>query len=402
MTSVRQAAAQFVITCAALLASCSHSRALTNHARGTGDGTRIMMGSDVATVIERRQLRNGGQVRVPVPAGMSTSQLTVTIDGPGKVTATRAVADAAPGSFVAIDIQRIAVGDIAVEVSYSTAKLSWRAGYDVSFTDEPGPNQSAHVESALEIDDSAQLVLHDAEVELFATPIAPLANANGAPSPRVSRRLDVMPGRTRVALTSSPMPVNLHEVRVFDPLGASFDRSGRVPVPDENYGQPADSHKHRADEANAIVHIGFQLLSAQLAAAVPALPGRLSLYRRTTDGNFALVGTTRVFDNDAITDPTIVGGVADGITGQRQRTEFTLDADHNRIVEEFTITLINTMKTPEEVLVREHLYRGQNWTLAFHSDDAAVTKEGPQQIVLHAHVGATATTKVLYRVVYSW
>jgi hypothetical protein len=65
------------------------------------------------------------------------------------------------------------------------------------------------------------------------------------------------------------------------------------------------------------------------------------------------------------------------------------------------ITLDNKRAIPVEVLVREHLYRGQNWTLAYHSAPEAA-KEGPQQISLRTKVPARSTTKILYVVVYTW
>ena len=65
------------------------------------------------------------------------------------------------------------------------------------------------------------------------------------------------------------------------------------------------------------------------------------------------------------------------------------------------ITLDNEREAPASVLVREHLYRGQNWTLAYHSA-AAAAKEGAQQIALRAEVPAKSKLKILYVVVYTW
>ena len=55
---------------------------------------------------------------------------------------------------------------------------------------------------------------------------------------------------------------------------------------------------------------------------------------------------------------------------------------------------------PVEVVIREHVYRGQNWTLAYQS--APAVKEGAQQIALRAVVPAMGRAKVLYVVVYTW
>ena len=54
------------------------------------------------------------------------------------------------------------------------------------------------------------------------------------------------------------------------------------------------------------------------------------------------------------------------------------------------------------MLVREHLYRGLTWALAYTSDAAAVAQEGPQEISFRVTVPPRATREVVYRVVYTW
>jgi hypothetical protein len=99
----------------------------------------------------------------------------------------------------------------------------------------------------------------------------------------------------------------------------------------------------------------------------------------------------------------IVGGddIVVSHAGTRERRELTIDDENRRIVEEFVITLDNQREAPASVVVREHLYRGQNWTLAYHSA-AAASKEGAQQIALRAEVPAKSKLKILYVVVYTW
>jgi hypothetical protein len=65
------------------------------------------------------------------------------------------------------------------------------------------------------------------------------------------------------------------------------------------------------------------------------------------------------------------------------------------------IAIDNTRPQPVHVLLREHLYRGQNWTLAYDSATSAA-KEGAQQIALRTDVPARAHAKIVYVVVYTW
>ena len=84
----------------------------------------------------------------------------------------------------------------------------------------------------------------------------------------------------------------------------------------------------------------------------------------------------------------------------RERRDWFKDTDQKRFSEEFLLTIDNARRRPIDVVIREHLYRGQNWTLAYQS--AVAAKEGPQQISLRTQVPANGRAKVLYVVVYTW
>jgi hypothetical protein len=104
---------------------------------------------------------------------------------------------------------------------------------------------------------------------------------------------------------------------------------------------------------------------------------------------------TRVAGSD-----TVAIGTADGVVGHRERRDWSKDPDHKRVSEELLLTIDNARPRPIDIVIREHLYRGQNWTLAYQSAPAG--KEGPQQIALRATVPANGQAKVLYVVVYTW
>jgi hypothetical protein len=133
---------------------------------------------------------------------------------------------------------------------------------------------------------------------------------------------------------------------------------------------------------------------------LPAGPVRLLEQR--LDGSLVVLGEARLYDAAArVADvDTIAVGTAELVTGNRERRELTNDPDNNRLVEEFKPTIDNQRAYPVRVLIREHLYRGQNWTLAYHSAPDA-TKEGPQQIAMRTKVPAKTKANVLYVVVYT-
>jgi hypothetical protein len=126
------------------------------------------------------------------------------------------------------------------------------------------------------------------------------------------------------------------------------------------------------------------------------------LLERRPDGSLARLGEARLFDaaTRAARVDTIAVGSAAGLIGHRVRRDWGRNDEQRRFSEEFLITIASTRPRPVDVLVREHLYRGQNWVLAYQSVPAA--KDGPQQITLRASVPANGQAKVLYVVVYTW
>ena len=54
-------------------------------------------------------------------------------------------------------------------------------------------------------------------------------------------------------------------------------------------------------------------------------------------------------------------------------------------------------------MVREHLYRGQDWSIAYANVVlTAKDKEGQQQVSMRTRVPANGSAKVYYVVVYTW
>jgi hypothetical protein len=98
---------------------------------------------------------------------------------------------------------------------------------------------------------------------------------------------------------------------------------------------------------------------------------------------------------------TIAVGTAEGVTGHRERRELTIDETRKRLTEEFVITLDNTRDHDVGVLVREHLYRSQNWNVSFESTKRPA-KEGAQQFSMRSTVPAKSQQKIMYVVVYTW
>ena len=179
-------------------------------------------------------------------------------------------------------------------------------------------------------------------------------------------------GETRVELSpddAAPM----RSVLVYDPIGTKLDHPGAAPLRDPNA-------RHRASRRRRVTE-SFEIARDEpTSAGLPGGPVRL--LERRADGALAVLGESRLFDAATrVADvDTIAVGTADGVTGTRERRELTVDDDapapRRGVRDHDRRTRARTRSTS---LLREHLYRGQNWTLAYQAA-ADAAKEGPQQI----------------------
>ncbi len=305
-----------------------------------------------------------------------------------------------------LDVSAPKPGTYAVVIGYVTNRLRW----DVAYTMAATPKRDRGVmRGAIAIRNmtgislrAANATLIDAEMgpwrgklaeQLATSLVGGAASSTSTAAPRDLGAIDIGGGETRIDLIPA-WTRTMKSVLVYDPIGAKLDNPGAAPLRDAKLGvTPAASTR---------VTESFEV-ARDIAASVGLPAGPVRLFERRSDGSLVVLGQARLFEASArvANVDTIAVGTANGVTGTRERRELTIDDENRRIVEEFVITLDNQREAPASVLVREHLYRGQNWTLAYHSASAA-SKEGAQQIALRAEVPAKSKLKILYVVVYTW
>jgi hypothetical protein len=299
-------------------------------------------------------------------------------------------------------------GRVALRLGYLTSRLAWDVAYTMTAN---AARDRAVLRGAIAIHNTTGVALPGARVRLvdLTSADARVRAAHLASShvtrrrpeavgvtPRELGRLDVADGDTRVELIRDPVPRPMRAVLVYDPVGAQHDRGGARPALDAELGvrPPAGP---RVDESFEIER------DPARTAGLPAGPVRL--LERRADGVLAVLGEARLFEAAArgAATTTISVGTAERVTGRRERRELTVDLHRKRVVEEFVITIDNGRPRPVEVLVREHLYRGLSWTLAYLSVPFGnETKEGPQQVAPRITVPPRSKGRVMYAVVYWW
>lgn len=291
-----------------------------------------------------------------------------------------------------------------VVIAYITDQVKWDAAY--TMTTSPARDRSV-LRGALAVRNSSKVPLHG-ELHVVDADLGAARTRAGArvasslrgdephPNQTVATRdvgeVVLPPGETRVELVDGK-PRPMHAALVFDPVGTKLDNPSAVPLRDVSLG--ADTPSTKVSESFEIAR------DEQETAGLPAGPVRL--LQREADGNLTVLGEARLFDAQTRRSDldTIAIGTAEGVTAHRERRELTDDEVRHRLVEDFVITVDNARAQPIDLLVREHLYRGQTWALGYWSV-AEIKQEGAQAFVMRTHVPAKGQVKILYVVVYTW
>ena len=301
---------------------------------------------------------------------------------------------------VTFDVTAPKAGRYTVAIAYVTDRLTWDAAYTMTTTPQRtrvALRGAIAIRNRLAPLPAARVHVIDSDLGPWRGQIA--EQLTGAPPsttpvaiPRLVGDLAIVAGETRIELLPGDRPRPMRSVLVYDPIGTKLDNSGARPILDAALG---------VERAAPRVTESFEVVRPHASSeGLPA--GSVRLLERRADGSLAVLGESRLFDaaTRVATVDTIALGTAEGVTGARERRELSYDEDNRRVVEEFVLTVKNTRAYPVEVVLREHLYRGQNWTLAYQTASEP-TKEGPQQISLRTIAPPRGEAKVLYVVVYT-
>jgi hypothetical protein len=340
-------------------------------------------------------------VRFAVPAGVTVEDVAIIDPGALSVGELSGPSEPTPRTPTSITFVANApsAGHYSLTIGYITDRIRWDVAYTMITTPA---RQSVAARGAITIRNDLGTALQrhrtyvvDHEVGDWRAEAARTVDpAKVEVMPRRALgELDLSIGESRFELMPGDPVRAMRSVLVFDPIGGALDHPGTHPLVDPTLGA-------RTITAPAVE--SFEVDRGPNVQGMPAGPVRL--LERKPDASLTALAQTTLFDKAskiAAVDWFTFGAVKQGeVTGTRERRELTVDEQRGRLVEEFVVTLKSTRSTPTSVVVREHLYRGQNWTLAYHAA-ATPTKDGPQQISLRAIVPANGETKVFYVVVYT-
>jgi len=133
---------------------------------------------------------------------------------------------------------------------------------------------------------------------------------------------------------------------------------------------------------------------------MPLPKGRLRFYRRDDDGQLEFTGENTIDHTPTDETVRVYTGNAFDIVGERRRTDYKLDSDHDWMDEAFEIKLRNHKKEAVEVRVVEKLYRWSNWKLTQQSQD--YNKLDSQTIEFRVQLPPDGERVLTYTAHYWW
>lgn len=133
---------------------------------------------------------------------------------------------------------------------------------------------------------------------------------------------------------------------------------------------------------------------------MPLPKGRLRFYRHNDDGQMEFTGENMIDHTPKDERVRIYTGDAFDLTGERKRTNYSVDSGKSTATETFEIRLRNHKKEAVQVRVVEHLYRGKNWEITAKSDE--YRKSDSQTVEFLASVAPDTEKVITYTAHYTW
>ena len=308
------------------------------------------------------------------------------------------------------------------ELGYITGGLSWESAYNLV---APEKGDTLDIVGWVTIDNQSGKTFADVKVKLMAGDVSKIepGQEDYALGKSMSRfRADVMAAPEPVTekafdefhLYSLPRPVTLRnrETKQVEFIRASGVKAQTIYVYN---GVAIDGNRYRGwnDESirnerdygtrsNPKVWVYREFKNTkENGLGLPLPKGRTRFYRQDdADGAIEFTGENTIDHTPEGETVRIYTGDAFDIVGERKRTDYKLNGNHDELEEAFEIKLRNRKKEPVEVRVAERLYRWLNWTVSEQSD--SYVKSDDRNIEFRVKLAPDEEKVITYRVRYDW
>lgn len=315
-------------------------------------------------------------------------------------------------------IENEQAGDHDVQLTYQTAAMTWRADYNITLS---GDDKTADVGAWVTILNQSGGSYPNAKLKLVAGNVNriqrnEMAYDNMAPRAMMAKGAGGAQfeeksffeyhmytlGRQTTLNNNSTKQIELFPAKSNVPVKKTFVYYG-VPVHFRSWNSDTPAmDRDLGIQSNKDVDVYLILDNKeQNGLGLPLPAGRIRVYKMDdADKSMEFVGEDKIDHTPKDEKVLVKLGSAFDIKGERRQTDFKVDVRAHIITESYEIKLRNHKDEPVEVIVKENLYRWNNWEITESSDK--FEKQDSRTIHIPVTVDKDGEKVVTYTVKYTW
>lgn len=310
-------------------------------------------------------------------------------------------------------------GKFPAELSYVTGGMSWEADYNII---APEKGDVVDIVGWVTIDNQTGRTFENARIKLMAGDVSKIqaGQPNQYAMARAVMAADAIGGltvtekafdeyhlynlersttlrdrETKQVEFIHATGVAAKQIYVYDGAKIDFNRYGGW-----NWENIRNDHSY-GTESNPKIWVMREFRNSETNHLGMPLPkGKVRFYRHNDDGQVEFTGENLIDHTPKDETVRIYTGNAFDITGERRRTNYTVEGSRSTATETFEIRVRNHKKEPVQVRVVEHLYRGKNWELTAKSDE--YKKKDSQTIQFPVTIAPDGEKVITYTARYTW
>jgi hypothetical protein len=309
-------------------------------------------------------------------------------------------------------------GKFPAEFSYVTGGMSWQADYNIV---APEKGDIVDIVGWITMDNRTGRTFENARIKLMAGDVNKIRQGvldYGAATSVALRAAPAAPAVTEKAFDEYHLYTLEHsttlrdrETKQVEFIHAAGVATKQVYIYDGaridpnryngwNWENIRNDHSY-GTESNPKIWVMREFVNSDANHLGMPLPkGRVRFYRRNDDGQVEFTGENLIDHTPHNETVRIYTGNSFDLTGERRRTNYTVETSKSAATETFEIRVRNHKKEPVDVRVVEHLYRGKNWDVTAKSDD--FTKKDSQTIEFPVTIAPDGEKVITYTAHYTW
>jgi len=317
-------------------------------------------------------------------------------------------------------------GKFDAEISYVSGGMSWQADYNLVVADDPKSKAGAKTDLLdmigwITMQNQSGKTFENANIKLLAGDVSKIQegslNTRAYAAAKIASEMDAMQPVVReksfdefhLYTLQRPTTLRDQETKQVEFVRSTGIRAQRLYVYDganvSQYGyynmEQIRQEPSYGTVSNPKVWVMEEFKNSDTNhLGIPLPKGKLRFYRRDTDGHLEFVGENTIDHTPKDETIRVYTGNAFDVVGERKRTNYRVDSNHNWMDESFEIQVRNHKKEAVTVRVVEHLYRWTNWKLTEQSQEWE--KKDAQTIEFPVTVPPDGEQVVTYTVHYSW